>query len=113
MKPLTAFLKDISAEFDFAPKKFPGNEDQLVALMEEVGELAQALLDLKQKKLKRNAAVLGALDISDESAHSIEIWKEAVQVASMAAKIAILGDKSFPTYDRVFAAMFSKSHYNQ
>ena len=103
MKPLTGFLKDVEKEFAYATTKFPGNKDQIVALMEEVGELANALLDLKHGELKCPTV----------EGHCTEIWKEAVQVASMAAKIAILGDENFPQYDSEYAAIFSKSHYKQ
>lgn len=35
----------LSSELSFARRAFPGNTHMLAALMEEVGELAQALID--------------------------------------------------------------------
>lgn len=40
----------IKAELEFARKKFPSNEYILAALTEEVGELAQALIDQSRGK---------------------------------------------------------------
>lgn len=64
----------IVAELKRARAKFPGNRFLLAALTEEVGELAQALLQRKSKE---------------------EILREAVQVACVAIRIAEEGDGSF------------------
>lgn len=69
-------------EYDRAVKLFPGTEDMAMALMEEVGELAQALIQQKSEPQK---------GVTHE-----DIWKEAVQVAVMAARIAIQGQEGFP-----------------
>jgi hypothetical protein len=57
----------------------------LAALTEEVGELAQALIDHSRGKTTAS-----------------HVFKEAIQVAAMAIRVAEEGDASFPyeyTYD--------------
>lgn len=66
------FLDDVAEEIKKARSKFPHNDVQMIALVEEVGELAKALMDE-----------------SDEN-----VWKEAVQVATMALRVAVEGDDS-------------------
>jgi len=66
------FLAEVRAEIARARSKFPNNDLTMIALTEEVGELAKALLD--------------------ESAERVR--SEAVQVAAMAARVAIDGDAS-------------------
>lgn len=68
------FLEAVEAEIQKATSKFPWPNPNLAALMEEVGELAQAFLQNKPHD---------------------EIFKEAVQVATMAARCAIEGDPQF------------------
>ncbi len=70
------FLHAVWCELDKAKSKFPWPNPNLAALMEEVGELANALLEKKDIR---------------------EIYKEAVQVATMAARCAIEGDPQFKT----------------
>lgn len=65
---------EISKEVVRARTKFPGNRFMLAALTEEVGELAQALLQ------KKDAA---------------DIRREAIQVAAVAIRIIEEGDASF------------------
>lgn len=67
-------LAAIDAEVMRARSKFPGNRFLLAALTEEVGELAQAMLQDKSRD---------------------EIRKEAVQVACVAIRIIEEGDASF------------------
>jgi hypothetical protein len=69
----------ISAELIFARGKFPGNEDQLAVLSEEVGELASALIDQKHG-----------------NGSGADVYAEAIQVAAMAIRIAEEGSKEFP-----------------
>lgn len=66
------FMVDVAAELDRARAKFPGDRIMTIALAEEFGELAKAMLDEP-----------GA-----------NVWKEAVQTAVMAARVAIDGDSS-------------------
>lgn len=68
------FLTAVGVELKNASKKFPFPNPNIAALMEEVGELAQAFLQNKTWE---------------------EIYKEAVQVATMAARCAIEGDPQF------------------
>jgi hypothetical protein len=76
---------DIGAELGRARSKFPSNEDQLVALGEEFGELSKALLQQKHEP--------------DKGVTQEDIYAEAVQVAAMAIRVASEGDSSFPHYD--------------
>jgi hypothetical protein len=71
-EPVT--LDAIAAEVTRARLKFPGNRHMLAALTEEVGELAQALLQGKSRA---------------------EVVAEAIQVACVAVRIIEEGDASF------------------
>lgn len=77
-------LNEVAEEIKRSRSKFPGNEDMMIALTEEVGELAKDLLHHKYepKKGKTNASIRA----------------EAIQVATMAIRIATEGDGGFP-YD--------------
>lgn len=76
----------VSAEVARARILFPGNKQQLAALVEEVGELAQALIDHDRGK-----------------ATADDIQKEAVQVAAMAIRLLEEGSAEF-TYAGVRGA---------
>ncbi len=67
-----AFLADVRAELIRARAKFPGDRIMTIALAEEFGELAKAILD--------------------EPAANVR--KEAVQTAVMAARVVLDGDGS-------------------
>jgi NTP pyrophosphatase (non-canonical NTP hydrolase) len=67
-------IDDLQAEIIRARTKFPGGRFLLAALMEEVGELAQALLQRKPPS---------------------EIIKESLQVACVAIRIAEEGESTF------------------
>lgn len=69
----------VRGELDAARGKFPDSTHQLAALMEEVGELAQALMEHDRDGAQTIAMVL----------------REAVQVASMAIRLATEGDNNF------------------
>lgn len=72
----THFFGAALAEVLNAQAKFPSSEGSVVALMEEVGELAKAMLD-----------------------EPIEnVWTEAVQVAAMACRVAVEMD---PTLEAI------------
>lgn len=77
-KPFKSTLDELSKEISFARNKFPGNTFLLPALMEEVGELAQAYLQ-KQSLNK--------------------IRREALQVACVALRIYEEGDNAFSQLD--------------
>jgi NTP pyrophosphatase (non-canonical NTP hydrolase) len=77
----------IDAELGFARAKFPENKHKLAALVEEVGELAQALLHHDRGK-----------------ATGAEVFAEAIQVAVMAIRIAEEGSAEF-------AYAFDHAHY--
>lgn len=68
------FLAAFKTEIQRAMEKFPQPNASMCALTEEVGELAKAMMDEPSER----------------------VWKEAVQVACMAARVAIEGD---PTLD--------------
>lgn len=74
------FLAEVAAEVGRARTKFPSPAGSMVALMEEVGELARAMLDEPAARVRA----------------------EAVQVAAMAMRVAEEGD---PTLDALRAAL--------
>lgn len=86
-------IQAVCEEIVRARTKFPKNDVLLAALMEEVGELANALLELRYAALR------------SESNRTTEIrsWlqavrKEAVQVAAVAVRILEEGCSEFPQY---------------
>lgn len=76
---MSMFLLDVEAEAQAAQRKFPGNADKVAATTEECGELARALLQHKYGKGEPRA-----------------VYLEAVQLAAMAAQVALGGDSAFP-----------------
>lgn len=64
------FLQQVDQEVQRARAKFPAGEANLAALMEEVGEVAKAIMEE-----------------SDQ-----HVWDEAVQVAAVAMRVAQEGD---------------------
>lgn len=74
--PERVFLRDVERELSRARDKFPSSEGCMTALTEEVGELAKAMLDEPGER----------------------IYKEAVQTAVMAARVALEGDRSLENY---------------
>jgi hypothetical protein len=74
LTPSVKTIEKLSAEIELARAKFPNNEHMLAALVEEVGELAQALLQKKPTS---------------------EVRAEALQVACVALRIYEEGDASF------------------
>lgn len=71
----------VRVEMSGARGKFPSNHHKLTALMEEVGELANALLEHDRG--------------NDTSEH---VFQEAIQVAATALRLACEGDSHFPRY---------------
>lgn len=71
---LAAFLKDVQDEARGAQRKFPGNAQKVAATAEELGELCKALLDHARGE-----------------ATPQQVYTEAVQLAAMAAQIALGG----------------------
>lgn len=67
---LRRFLHDVEYELHRARDKFPSAAGSMCALMEEVGELAKAMLDEPRWR----------------------VYAEAVQVAVMAARVCLEGD---------------------
>lgn len=67
------FIESMKEELDRARAKFPDAKHSLAALMEEVGELAKAILDESWARVRA----------------------EAIQVAVMACRVAVEGDRSF------------------
>lgn len=72
--PQALTLAAISAEVSAARIKFPGNRRLIVALLEEAGELAKALLQGRERD---------------------EVEREAIQVAAVAVRIIEEGDGMF------------------
>lgn len=79
----------IDAELKFARAKFSGSNLNFPALVEEIGELAKALLDH-----------------SFDKADAAEVYAEAIQVAVMAIRVAEEGSSEFPY-------QFDYSHYQK
>lgn len=75
-RPEHTFVDDVLGELRRARGKFPSSNASMTALVEEVGELARAMLS--------------------ESPHAI--YQEAVQVAAMAMRVALEGDPTLDTY---------------
>jgi NTP pyrophosphatase (non-canonical NTP hydrolase) len=73
------FIEDIGFEVERVRKKFPNSRRSFAALVEEVGELAQALLHVLEKPNDMNRT---------------RIREEAIQVAAMACRVATEGDSS-------------------
>ena len=74
---------EINAELTRARTKFANPSRNYIALCEEVGELAKALLDCKP----------------GDRESSVAVYKEAVQVAAMAIRVMEEGDpQSSPAY---------------
>lgn len=79
-----------SQEAAGAQTKFPSTKHMHAALVEEVGELANALIEHDRGKLTAG-----------------DVFDEAIQVAAMAIRIATEGDESFTyAYDDSFAHTF-------
>ena len=78
------FVADVISEIQRAQTKFPSANHATVALMEEVGELAQAKLKVAAGK-----------------AHPMRVYEEAIQVAAMAYRAACEHDESFHNTDYV------------
>lgn len=77
---LTAAL-DAVKEATGAQAVFPGNKQMLAAAIEEMGEVAKALLDHDRGKAKPE-----------------DVYAEAIQLAAMALRIAIEGSEEFEKY---------------
>ncbi len=71
------FLVEVSREIARARAKFPEGRHNLAVLMVQVGDLADHMVE------------------QVGSNHSARIYVEAVQVAAMAARVALEGDPSF------------------
>lgn len=69
------FITAVMSEVKRAREKFPSPSHLALAHAEEAGEVTKAVLDFTQKGGSRNA-----------------IWKEAVQAAAMALRVACEGD---------------------
>lgn len=75
VSPRPVTMGDLAEEICRAREKFPKNAHMLAALVEEVGELAKALLEGEPNE---------------------DIRKEALQVACVAIRIAEEGDADYP-----------------
>lgn len=71
---LTESINDIICEYEAALDKFPWPNNLIVALMEEVGEVARAYIEQRGKK---------------------EVYSEAKQVAALALRIMIEEDELY------------------
>lgn len=76
---------EINDELERARTKFPMPNPTFVALVEEVGELAQALLKCDPTR-------------DDYPLRCKHVYQEAVQVACMAIRVLEEGDRDYPAY---------------
>ncbi len=79
------FFTDVEGEMERARAKFPGSDKMIVAIQEELGELAQACLKITEDGDLPQSELLGKYQ---------RVYDEAVQVAATAARLAIEGDLS-------------------
>lgn len=79
---MSFFIVDVVREVRRARAMWPGNDHKLAALTEEVGELTKALLHHDY-------------EVDKPDATPEAIWREAVQVAAMAVRVATEGDSTF------------------
>lgn len=79
------FIQHVRDEVVKAREKFPDSNKMLAAMTEEVGEVAQALLKLTED---------GKLSRSEMNERLHNVYKEAVQVATTAMRLAVEGDPS-------------------
>lgn len=96
-----AFLNDVADEIVKARTKFPRNTIQMMALTEEVGELANALIEHRSLVKKADASEDPDAELQRIEASARHVWKEAVQTAAMAMRVAVDGDSSVGEYDPV------------
>jgi NTP pyrophosphatase (non-canonical NTP hydrolase) len=86
VKQLTELaLSNLAQEIKFARAKFPSTEDILASITEELGELAQALQEQKHEPHKGKS--------------SEDIYKEAIQVAATAIRLAVEGTSNYRDYE--------------
>lgn len=78
-------LGEIVRELGRARAKFPGVEHMTCAAMEEMGEVARALLQLEHEPAKGK--------------RSVDVAGECIQLAAMAIRIATEGDTTYTRYD--------------
>jgi hypothetical protein len=72
-------IRAIRGELQQAREKFPGAQYMLTALNEEVGELNKAMMEHSR----------------GENVTTAEVYNEAIQVATMAIRVAVEGDDDF------------------
>lgn len=83
--PVDDFLFEVAEEVERAAMLHPGPNPNLAALTEEVGEVAQALLEARQSMMRFGRSLPEEWE---------NIRTEAVQVAAMAFRITFEGDPS-------------------
>lgn len=98
------FLKDVLAELAAARRKFPATPERhrykvLAALVEEVGELSEAVL-------------MSDGEGNTKGKTALDVWHEAVQVATMAMRVVLdsgilegLPEKMADFFDREFGGL--------
>jgi len=85
IKPAT--LDKIKEELEFARARFPNDNMNFTALVEEVGELAKALIEHRRSHERNDSARLYYMR---------EVAREAIQVAVMAIRVVEEGDCDYP-----------------
>lgn len=77
--PEQKLVGEIVAELNFARTKFPGNNVTMLALMEEVGELAKASFEEPTANVRKEAVQVAVMAIRMilDGDHTIEPWRES------------------------------------
>lgn len=82
-------IKEIVAEIAEAREKFPGPDMTFPALVEEVGEVGQALMEHQRGGMNKKTGKPFTAE---------DVFNECIQVATMAIRLATEGDKTMPRY---------------
>ncbi len=83
------FLADVAVEILSARALFPDSRHMLAALFEEAGEVAEALMEHDYYTENSNNPA------SKREVNAAKVYKECVQAAAMAMRVAVEGDPSF------------------
>ena len=75
----TALLNEILAELARARRKFPGDNVTMLALMEEVGELAKATFEEPRANVRKEAVQVAvmAIRVILDGDHTLDAWRAA------------------------------------
>lgn len=89
----SAFMRDVDAALAHARLKFPGTNTTLAAMVEEMGEVAQAMMDEPRTNFRAECAQLAAMAIrlAVEGDHTIEALRESKGLDAITPKFCMPG----------------------